>query len=665
MKCASSSRRLGLVLLLALPSTLLSACNEEAPTTVLLRIEQGTVTQAPDRLTLTILAQEGLLLERRIPPSGTPTLPGEVVLYPDREEGELRLWVRAFGGDAELGSGVTRVTLVRQQQTPATVTLAATPLADRDGDGVPDEIDNCPDWPNPEQEPCPTEGGPGDASDGGKPDLRHDATPDGPKPDQANCDEDDDGHRAVACGGPDCNDKDPNVHPGAKEDPPGGPLCKDGKDNNCNGLTDLADPGCRACNNAVDCNDNNGCTVDACTVGLCTNTPDTNKSCTDADACTTNTKCQVDGSCGGGSPTSCPPPSNACKLAVCVSPAGCTTQNAQDGKNCDDGVPCTASTCQAGTCTATSTDYCYVNSQCYSAGSSENGCICDPSRSKTALLPPVGGCQVGNTCVAAGTSDGNGCLCTLGSFAPPTNGCRIGGVCYPPGHVDAASDCVCQGTLDATDWSPLPSACKIDGVCLPGGTSNGPCLECTPSSSQTAWSGPCAGATIISGVNVAHDGDLGGVSGADALCATDAAAAGVRNPSDVRAFLAASGRPIATLVATSLQSRQVVAISGTQLYPSWTAMLSGATAPDLSFLTWNGTLIDEPNGSWDDADAWTGSTSSGQPSGLDCSGWTTALPTATGTAHEVDLTGVATGVLKAPETKSCDLPHAVLCVWTP
>lgn len=647
---------IGFLLLLVL-----SACEQDAPTTVLLRIESGTVTEQPERLALTVLAAEGLLLERRVPAQGAPTLPGEVVLYPDREGGELRLWVRAFALDTELGSGVTRVTLVRQQQTPATVTLAATPLPDRDGDGVPDEIDNCPDWPNPEQEPCPTEGGPGDASDGGQPDLRHDAAPDGPKPDLRNCDEDDDGHRAVACGGPDCDDKDPNIHPGAKEDPPGGPLCKDGKDNNCNGLTDLEDPGCRACSDASECNDNNACTVDACTAGLCVNTPATNKSCTDADACTTNTTCQADGSCGGGSPTSCPPPSNECKLAVCVSPTGCATQNAPNGKSCDDGDPCTVSTCQAGTCTAANTNYCYVENQCYSAGSSANGCVCDPSRSKTALLPPVGGCQVGNTCVAEGTADANGCQCTQGSFDPPAGGCRIGGVCYPQGQVEPLGKCVCQGAVDPTDWSPLPSDCKIDGVCLPGGTVNGPCLSCVPSSSQTAWSGPCAGAIIISGVNIAHDGDLGGTSGADALCATDAAAAGVRNPTDVRAFLAASGRPISTLVPAGLQSRPVVAIGGQQLFTSWTAMLGGASPPTNTIETWNGTLVNEGPQPWDDADAWTGSTTTGQPSGTDCSGWTSAAPGNTGTVHEVDMSAILT----IPEIKGCSLQHAVLCVWAP
>ncbi len=62
----------------------------------------------------------------------------------------------------------------------------------------------------------------------------------------------------------DCNDQDAGVHPGAVE------ICTDGRDNNCNGLTDMADPYCKSqcpdkdkdgyygktnCGTAVDCND--------------------------------------------------------------------------------------------------------------------------------------------------------------------------------------------------------------------------------------------------------------------------------------------------------------------------------------------------------------------------------------------------------------------------
>jgi len=52
---------------------------------------------------------------------------------------------------------------------------------------------------------------------------------------------DGDGHTDVTCGGDDCADSDPQIHPGAAE------VCDDGADNNCNGLTDMADTSVCVC----------------------------------------------------------------------------------------------------------------------------------------------------------------------------------------------------------------------------------------------------------------------------------------------------------------------------------------------------------------------------------------------------------------------------------
>ena len=43
----------------------------------------------------------------------------------------------------------------------------------------------------------------------------------------------------------DCDDGDPDIHPGVAEGPYGTPTCSDGADNDCDGLVDDADPGCR------------------------------------------------------------------------------------------------------------------------------------------------------------------------------------------------------------------------------------------------------------------------------------------------------------------------------------------------------------------------------------------------------------------------------------
>lgn len=60
-------------------------------------------------------------------------------------------------------------------------------------------------------------------------------------------DKDSDGDGAIdqRCpGGTDCDDSNPAVAPGHYEGPPWGPLCRNGLDDDCNGLVDLADPTC-------------------------------------------------------------------------------------------------------------------------------------------------------------------------------------------------------------------------------------------------------------------------------------------------------------------------------------------------------------------------------------------------------------------------------------
>lgn len=184
---------LGLVLLLG-------AC-KSAPTTVLLRIEADAALGAPDHVMLELYGSAGWEVRaRRLPASGTVTLPSEVVLYPPRSSGTLRVLLRARqdSGDV-LGEGSGEVVLKADDQAKLTVIIRPGRLADRDGDGVPDVIDNCPDLANPEQGPCggadaqtdgPRDGGvdAADAGDGpavdGRPDGGADiGSVDGSRPD--------------------------------------------------------------------------------------------------------------------------------------------------------------------------------------------------------------------------------------------------------------------------------------------------------------------------------------------------------------------------------------------------------------------------------------------------------------------------------------------------
>lgn len=57
-------------------------------------------------------------------------------------------------------------------------------------------------------------------------------------------DHDRDGYVSDLCAGDDCNDQDYDIHPGMVEGSHGDPLCSDGVDNDCDGLSDALDRGC-------------------------------------------------------------------------------------------------------------------------------------------------------------------------------------------------------------------------------------------------------------------------------------------------------------------------------------------------------------------------------------------------------------------------------------
>lgn len=619
----------------AVCSALLSGCADDAPTTVLLRIEEGSLTQTPKSLRLSVYGDAGQLIDNTpLPATGALELPGEVVLYPRQQSGTLRLLVRAFDArDTEVGSGLRNVTLQSGQQTRATIMLEAGSRPDRDGDGVPDEIDNCPDVSNPQQEPCAMDGSAdvGDASDGGPQEGGVDARRDVLAPDTVDCDKDGDKFLAVACGGNDCDDDDAAVHPGATEGPFGSAICADGKDNDCDGNKDGADNGCQQCTSATQCDDKNPCTNDACTGGLCENLVQLNRSCDDGDPCTAASKCLTSGGCGGGTAVGCAQPANPCKAASCISAqGGCVTQNAANGTPCDDGDPCTAATCQSGTCTAPNTTYCVIGGACVAEGSTQDGCVCDPTRSTTAWSPPVGGCKIGSQCYTSNAVD------------------------------SAGSGCTCLGAVDATDWSPKATECKIAGRCVGSGT-DVPCGMCNPASSQTSYTtiAGCNNAIVLVALNNGYQANLGGIAGADALCQAEATKLGITKT--VPAMLASSARDLIDLVPLADRNKKVVNGLGTTIYPAWNAAFVGASQ-QTDIFAFDGKEVDENMGAvpeWKDAAAWTGSGPDGLWAGAanDCAGWTSTV--GDGASGEVDVHGLFNKL----DTRPCSNYQAVICVW--
>jgi hypothetical protein len=202
-----------------------------------------------------------------------------------------------------------------------------------------------------------------------------------------------------------------------------------------------------------DCNDDNACTTDVCTVvgtvGTCTNETiscDDGNECT-ADSCDTTSGCvNTDNSarCDDG---------NACTADSCDTTLGCV--NTDNSARCDDGNACTADSCVPATgcvntdnsarcndgnaCTA---DSCVPATGCVNT---DNSARCDDGNACTAdSCVPATGCV--NTDNSARCDDGN--ACTVDSCVPAT-GCVNTGECANDTQI-APTATTCQDYADGT-----------------------------------------------------------------------------------------------------------------------------------------------------------------------------------------------------------------------
>jgi len=141
-------------------------------------------------------------------------------------------------------------------------------------------------------------------------------------------DKDGDEYLSPECGGQDCNDSDPDVHPGSWEGPYDDWTCADGLDNNCDGLSDWDDPVCEDPGTASGGCDDSCCKC--CTVG---------QACGDACISMEYTCHQPPGcACNSTGPPPQPCPAGCCKCCrvgkacgntciaraeVCHEPRGC------------------------------------------------------------------------------------------------------------------------------------------------------------------------------------------------------------------------------------------------------------------------------------------------------------------------------------------------------
>jgi Collagenase NC10 and Endostatin len=601
----------------------------DPPTSVLLEVHPSKGLPAVEALSLTLFDAQGIVVKARpLLKQGTLELPDTVVLYPNRDSGELRVQVLGLVDNGVVGEGTTRVTLVSRAQVWGSVIVSPGRRSDADGDGVPDSIDNCRDLPNPAQQSCTDDGGSDGPNDGGADtDL---LPPDLVSPDQ-DCDKDKDGYDSTACGGTDCDDSADKANPGQKEGPAGGASCSDSLDNDCDGTTDLNDSDCVNCKGNAECDDKLSCTADSCSGGVCKNTAtNEGQTCTD-NACVTTPTC-VAGKCTGPTKT-CPPPSNTCKAAACNPASGCYTKNVPDGSTCSDGDPCTTQeACKSGSCVDPSaSSSCYISSTCYDDNYAPDSCrSCDVSSSTSSWTLASGYCYINGTCRASG-------------YKP--NACRI-----------------CTPSSSTTSYALVSGYCYISGKCYTNGAAGTGCQVCNTSIDRWSWSAKPNCGVVLVALNSGFTGNLGGISGANAKCATQAAAAGLTGT--FKAVLSSTTQSAKALLSTAQAAEPVYNSRGELLYSSWNAMWSPSKWTGSNTIwSFAGKKVDEGLGAapnWDDADAWHGSTSKGVlRTGLTCTDWT--VTTGNGSVGEIDMNTFTTQL----ESRACSLTLAVICVRIP
>ena len=325
----------------------------------------------------------------------------------------------------------------------------------------------------------------------------------------------------------------------------------DGKDNDCDGLTDetTCDAG-GACNvgtcdplqgcqysklNNVPCDaDKNACTDnDQCKLGICV--PGPGKVCDDGNPCTTDscdpasgcTKtvddgklCDADGNactaadhCEGAT---CTPGklvlcenTNPCSKASCDSGSGkCVGKSLQDGGPCDDGTVCTQGDhCQTGECTGKIVS-CDDNNPC-------TGNACDP----------VTGCGTTNLDGIACDDDN---LCTVGDL------CKAGLCAKGVAKVcDPGATCI-TGACDLTNGKCLyknkatGAPCEDGDACTQkdncdGGICQGNGVDCDDSN-------PCTNDSCDGKVGCVHKNNVSPCSDGDACTLSDACVDGACVP---------------------------------------------------------------------------------------------------------------------------------------
>jgi outer membrane protein assembly factor BamB len=286
-----------------------------------------------------------------------------------------------------------------------------------------------------------------------------------------------------------------------------GNACTTDACNAISGCSHTPIPGCESCTVAANCNDLNPCTDDTCVDGVCQNTPVADGfPCSDGNICNGAERC-MQGACTGAPQPSCDD-GNVCTHDFCDPFSGCQHSAVANGASCADGDVCDGDeTCRQGACSGGAALACDDHNPC-----------------TTDTCDPLGGC--GHAAVPDGSPcpDGTVCngdeVCSQGTCvagAPPTcddgNPCTddacdpVTGCVFPavPDETPCADDTVCNGAEVCRQGACAPGQapdcddqdpCTVDACDPVAGCTTTPlqgldAVSCALASDLTA--GPCGG----------------------------------------------------------------------------------------------------------------------------------------------------------------------------
>ena len=311
---------------------------------------------------------------------------------------------------------------------------------------------------------------------------------------------------------------------------------------------------------AVDCDDANPCTDDACDdSGLCVHVSNAAE-CDDENPCTQGDHC-VEGDCVATGPADCDD-ENVCTDDLCDPTVGCT--HTHNELPCSDDSICTlGDTCDAGLCVPG------VEMQCDDG----NACTTDAcdAQSGCTHVPGDGGCDDGNACTDEDTCTNGFCLglsltdcgddnictddscnaltgcantananpCTDGSVCTLNDACQDG-ACVPGNELscDDNSECTDDACSPETGCSHTPAegacndgdVCTVDDSCQDGECVSGSQLDCNDDDDCTTDScdantgcknvaiTPCCGNSEVEDGETCDDGNTAANDGCDAEC---------------------------------------------------------------------------------------------------------------------------------------------------